>query len=879
MAHGAEKPGMLGALTRLAAGRPSSAPAPAPPSPPPLSALARLAKAATPPSPPPPVAPTPLGALSRLAGAAPAPAPAPPAPFGTLTRLAARGPSAAAEPPVVERRQIVRFLNDQADKQPRNESGAKVATVLRANARVIEYQTGPARDAAVAHLAESARKLHGEAGKALSQALDAIRVGRHAMGAPSARPPSARAPLGGEEPASSAPDPRARVRVLGGQEARAVSGGPGARPVTSPASLPPSSHAPVQEDAKKAIVRYVGATYPQFAGAEGRVVGRTGHDIEVQWRERGGAHRTPKAGDPRWFQDGEVRVLHGYSEDFRRESETWPEHARDPDSRYLVALRDALGSERGAEEAFAVFREKRQGDWLRNPAKIRILFLALKHLLGEAAAVKAQNALADIDMPDARFQRGARVYITAGREKGRTGTVTKLFGAPSLDQREVTLELRPGERTPQVLRESIAYLDRAAEMPAQAPTPAPPSAKPSVLAGDEMQRRIARATAASSVALAHASRPDSDLRERAHAEEAHQKAAGVWLLDVADELPEGDLQRHATSVSEAHQAARDFLGTWRMEESTPVHNDAQRALRTETLRQTQAAWPRRVEDVRKALAEATSSAPAAPAAGKAAPAAQRRASLGDAEQAGAAAFDAGRARIAESNPAFVKLARGDESADDRRLLEEEWLRAWDRAQEEERERREDPRATQGAHRIVVARAQPVPTASVWKGNTDLALDKARAFAEAQGYRVFTYPLDEPDPVGRAKREVVEAQGAQGPTVRAPGGIGALAALAESRRVAIPSTPIPSTPTPALTPRDRTVDVGRGLQNRLRSARGGGGDAALGGPDLLGRPPGRHVQERRQGRRNHHPAPTCGAGVPGCCRCRRARGGPERPLRA
>jgi hypothetical protein len=541
-------------------------------------------------------------------------------------------------PPAVERGQIVRFLKGLADEQPKGATGAQIASVLRSAAQTIEYQTGPARAAALAHLAEGVRKWHGEVGKALSKALNGIEQGRHvglAAAAPGARP----------SPASPVPAPEP--------------------------SLPPSWLTPVQEDPKQAIVRYIGAKHPQLVGAEGRVVGRTGQDLEVQWRERGGARRMPKAGDSRWFQGGELRVLHGYSKDFRREGETWPERASDPGSRYLVALRDELGSEGEAEDAFAVFDDKRQDDWLGHPAKIRNVFLALKHRLGEAAAVKAQNALATIDMPDARFQRGARVYIHAGREKGRTGSVTKLFGAPSLDQREVTLDPRRGERTAQVVRQSIAYLERAPEMPAQGPTPAPPSAAPSVLAGDEMQRRIAHAAAASSVALAHASRSDSDLPERVRAEEAHQKAAGVWLLDVADELPEGDMQRRATSVSDAHQAARDFLGKWRMDESTPVHNDAQRALRAETLRQAQAAWPGRVEEVRKALADATASTPAAPAA--APPSARVRAPGGIGALAALAA--SGRTPVPSAAPTptdrTVDVGRGLQIVFDQREAGEE----------------------------------------------------------------------------------------------------------------------------------------------------------------------------------------------------------------
>ena len=95
----------------------------------------------------------------------------------------------------------------------------------------------------------------------------------------------------------------------------------------------------------------------------------------------------------------------------------------------LVALRDELGSEREAEEAFAVFSDKRQDDRLGHPAKIRNVFLALKHHLGEAAAVKAQAALAkNRHAGRALPARRARLHQRR-REKGRTGTVTKLFGS------------------------------------------------------------------------------------------------------------------------------------------------------------------------------------------------------------------------------------------------------------------------------------------------------------------------------------------------------------------------------------------------------------------------------------------------------------------
>ena len=203
-----------------------------------------------------------------------------------------------------------------------------------------------------------------------------------------------------------------------------------------------------------------------------------------------------------------------------------------------------------------------------------------------------------------------------------------------------------------------------------------------------MQRRVAHAAAASSVALAHAQRPDSDLRERLLAEGAHQEAASVWLLEVADELPEGDTQRRASSVSDAHGAAKDFLSRWRMEESTPVHNTAQRALQAATVQELQATWPRLLDDVRRALAEATAAAPAVPPSSKVYETTEARpeklgALLDEARRLGVLAFRAGHSDDYHDDAGFVAMLSVEgystatrKNTTSRTALLDTWLDGW-----------------------------------------------------------------------------------------------------------------------------------------------------------------------------------------------------------
>lgn len=57
----------------------------------------------------------------------------------------------------------------------------------------------------------------------------------------------------------------------------------------------------------------------------------------------------------------------------------------------------------------------------------------------------------------------------------------------------------------------------------------------------------------------------------------------------------------------------------------------------------------------------------------------------------------------------------------------------------------------------VLRWEPEPRALVWLVNgREADVADAEAFAAREGWRVFTYPLAEGDPLGRAKRDVLAA---------------------------------------------------------------------------------------------------------------------------
>jgi superfamily II DNA or RNA helicase len=234
---------------------------------------------------------------------------------------------------------------------------------------------------------------------------------------------------------------------------RATAPAPSVRP---PSARPASSRGPssreardpfAEENPREAIVRYMGAE-PYLRQLEGRVAQRIGHEILVLWRQRGGARYALRAGEPRYVPFKALRVLHGYSPDFRRPGETWPDsQSARGDIPYLTALFAALGDERLAEDAYTAFLGARQWGWLDNKIKIRRVKLALDNSIGEGErSDRALQALAGVDAEGMKWKVGARVTLGArGAYRGRSGTVIAISPFPRYDSREVEIDPEPGD--------------------------------------------------------------------------------------------------------------------------------------------------------------------------------------------------------------------------------------------------------------------------------------------------------------------------------------------------------------------------------------------------------------------------------------------------